>query len=141
MATRQSRSARSLATNDFSIEDIKAALLYDIENVIKSNIESTMSTIIGERLDRIDAKINQLATLQQSVVDLRTAVQDTSYRMEDLLKVTLPSLAKQCEYITTTLVMQQLDQEVHWRKWAITIQGLPGEASEDELCYWYQMLC
>ena len=132
MATRQGRSLHSQTTNDFSIEDIKAALLPDIENVIKSNIESTMSTIIGERLDRIDAKINQLATLQQSVVDLRTAVQDTSDRMEDLLKVTLPSLVKQCEDITTTLVMQQLDQEVHRRKWAITIQGLPGEAREDE---------
>ena len=132
MATRQSRSSRSQTTNDFSIEDIKAALLPDIENVIKSNIESTMSTIIGERLDRIDAKINQLATLQQSVVDLHTAVQDTSDRMEDLLKVTLPSLVKQCEDIATTLVMLQLDQEVHRRKWAITIQGLPGEAREDE---------
>ena len=66
------------------------------------------------------------------MVDFRTAVQDTSDRMEDLLKVMLPSLAKQCEDITTTLVMQQPDQEVHWRMWAITIQGLPGEAREDE---------
>ena len=52
--------------------------------------------------------------------------------MEDLLKVTLPSLTKQYKYITATLVMHQLDQEVHRRKWAITIQGLPGEAREDE---------
>ena len=82
MATRKSRSSRSQTTNDFSIEDIKAALLPDIENVIKSNIESTMSTIIGERLDRIDAKINQLATLQQSVVDLRTAVQSECHSQD-----------------------------------------------------------
>ena len=51
---------------------------------------------------------------------------------EYLLKVTIPALAKHFEDVTSALVMRQLDQDVHRRKWSLTIQGLPGEAKEDE---------
>ena len=57
--------ARSQRSNDLSIEEIKDALLPDVKATIKANIEITISTIIGDRFDRIDAEINQLATLQQ----------------------------------------------------------------------------
>ena len=51
--------------------------------------------------------------------------------MEDLLEVIIPALAKHFEDVTSTLVMRQLDQDVHHRKWSLTIQGLPGDVKED----------
>ena len=101
-------------------------------SAIKADIEEVFKTLLGDRLERIEARLDELAQLKQVVTDLRKSAEDTSERMEDLLKVTIPALAKHFEDVTSALVMRQLDQDVHRRKWSLTIQGLPGDAKEDE---------
>ena len=126
------RNASKGSVSDLSMEDIKEALLPSIRSAIKADIEEVFKTLLGDRLERIEARLDELAQLKQVVTDLRKSAEDTSERMEDLLKVTIPALAKHFEDVTSALVMRQLDQDVHRRKWSLTIQGLPGDAKEDE---------
>ena len=115
-----------------SMEDIKEALLPAIRSAIKADMEEVIKSTLGDRLDRIEARLGDLTQLQQVVTDLRKATADTSERMDDLLKVTIPALTRHFEDVTSALVMRQLDQDMHRRKWSLTIQGLPGDAKEDE---------
>ena len=126
------RTAAKGSMSDLSMEDIKEALLPSIRSAMKADMEEVFKSVLGDRLDWIEARLEDLAQLQQVVTDLRKSTADTSERMDDLLKVTIPALAKHFEDVTSALVMRQLDQDVHRRKWSLTIQGLPGEDKEDE---------
>ena len=114
------------------MEDIKEALLPSIRSAIKADMEEVINSTLGDRLDQIEGRLGDLTQLPQVVTDLRKATADTSARMDDLLKVTVPALTKHFENVTSALVMRQLDQDVHRRKCSLTIQGLPGDAKEDE---------
>ena len=126
------RIAAKGSVSDLSMEDIKEALLPCIRSAMKVDMEEVFKPVLGDRLDRIEARLEDLAQLQQVVTDFRKSTADTSERMADLLKVTIPALTKHFEDVTSALAMRQLDQDVHCRKWSLTIQGLPGEAKEDE---------
>ena len=114
------------------MEDIKEALLPSIRSAIKADMEEVINSTLGDRLDQIEGRLGDPTQLPQVVTDLRKATADTSARMDDLLKVTVPALTKHFENVTSALVMQQLDQDVHRHKCSLTIQGLPGDAKEDE---------
>ena len=45
-------------------------------------------------------------------------------RIDDLYNTSLPNLAADVERVSTALVVQTLDIDVHHRKWALTLQGL-----------------
>ena len=62
----------------------------------------------------------------------KPAVQFTSKRMDDLEKVTLTALACHMEQVASALALQTLDIDVHRRKWSLTVQGLEGDADEDD---------
>ena len=132
MGSRRNANKPGGSVSDFSMEDIKEALLPGIRSAIKADMEEVIKSTLGDRLDRIEARLGDLTQLQQVVTDLRKATADTSERMDDLLKVTIPALTRHFEDVTSALVMRQLDQDMHRRKWSLAIQGLPGDAKEDE---------
>ena len=132
MGSRRNANKPGGSVSDLSMEDIKEALLPAIRCAIKADMEEVIKSTLGDRLDRIEARLGDLTQLQQVVTDLRKATADTSERMDDLLKVTIPALTRHFEDVTSALVMRQLDQDMHRRKWSLTIQGLPGDAKEDE---------
>ena len=132
MGSRRNANKPGGSVSDLSMEDIKEALLPGIRSAIKADMEEVIKSTLGDRLDRIEARLGDLTQLQQVVTDLRKATADTSERMDDLLKVTIPALTRHFEDVTSALVMRQLDQDMHRRKWSLTIQGLPGDAKEDE---------
>ena len=44
----------------------------------------------------------------------------------------MPALASHLEKVATALALQTLDLDVHRRKWSLTIQGVKGDAEEED---------
>ena len=63
---------------------------------------------------------------------IEEALDQTGQRLNDVYRISLPALSCQVEQAAVGLALQTLDLDVHRRKWALTIQGLKGEAKEDE---------
>ena len=99
---------------------------------LRAIIRDEISSVITERLERMADSIKQLAEIRTTVNSMEDSLNHTTSRLDDLHKVTLPSLAKHVEKLSTALVFQTLDIDTHRRKWNLTIQGLNGPAGEDE---------
>ena len=52
--------------------------------------------------------------------------------MEDLVSTMLPALTAHVEGMANALTMRLLDMDVHRRKWTLNIQGIKGQAGEEE---------
>ena len=88
-----------------------------IQNELKESLNSDVAEL-KERLSTIDAQLQQALALKDTVAAIEEALDQTGQR--------------QVEQAAVSLALQTLDLDVHRRKWALTIQGLKGEAKEDE---------
>ena len=113
-------------------EEERASLIEDIWNNVRKDFADAIDTIVGPRLDRIEEKLNELSTLRATVSELENAVEHTSARMDDLVSTTLPALTAHVEGVATALTIRLLDMDVHRRKWTLNIQGVKGQAGEEE---------
>ena len=102
------------------------------ENLRKIVREEITIVISGfdERLSRVEEQIGKALELGTKVAALEAAADFTGKQLEDLQKISLPSIQEAMEKIATDLALRQLDQEVHYRKWSVTIHGIPGAAGE-----------
>ena len=98
---------------------------------ILAAITSAINDVIGERLDNIDSALNQLVQLNQRMVDVERAMQDTSDRLEAAVSTLLPSITRHMSQLAEGLARKQLEADVHSRKWNLVIHGLDGRAGEE----------
>ena len=99
---------------------------------ILAAIKSAVNDVIGKWLDSIDNALTQLVQLNQRMIDVERAMQDTSNRLEDAVSTLLPSITTHMSQLAEGLARKQLEIDVHRRKWNLVIHGIDGGAGEDE---------
>ena len=102
-----------------------------MQNEIKESLNSDVAEL-KERLSTIDPQLQQALALKDTVAAIEEALDHTGQRLNDVYRISLPALSRQVEQAAVGLALQTLDLDVHRRKWALTIQGLKGEAKKDE---------
>lgn len=115
-----------------SSQTLSSMTVSDLRNIIREEINNAIKSQVEKRLDSLEESIKQMTEIRSTVSAMEDSLNFTSSRLDDLHKVTLPALAKHVESISTALVFQTLDLDVHRRKWSLTIQGLTGNAGEPE---------
>ena len=77
-----------------------------------------------------------LCDFKAKIDDVENAISNTSQRLDDLYKHSLPKIQQHIQDVATGFALQTLDLDVHRRKWSLTVQGLKGEENEDEDKTW-----
>ena len=104
-----------------------------LRNELKETIRSEIKTVLrAERFAQIESRLAQLATLHTKLQDMEYALNFHCKMVDDIRNTDLPALASHLEKVASGLALQTLNLDVHSRKWSLTIQGIKGEADEDE---------
>ena len=104
----------------------------DLHGLIQEEMNKIIKSQIEERLTQKKESIKVMSELGNTLASVEAACSHTSKRLDALHNTTLPALASHIQKIADGLVFQNLDLDVHRRKWNMTLQGLPGEAGENE---------
>ena len=110
----------------------KNEFMDEIKNAVPQQTEASIKDFVTDPMARLEQQLSQMNDLVTKVSAMETAVQFTSKRMDDLEKVTLPALACHVEQVASALALQTLDIDVHRRRWSLTVQGVEGDADEDD---------
>ena len=108
-------------------------LLKMIRNTLRDELQAVVKQEVSDRLDRFEQQLTQLSALQKEMGDVSASLEFTSKRLDDLKSSSLSALYNHVERITSTLAFQTLDIDMHRRKWSLTINGLKGKPSEDDV--------
>ena len=116
-------------------------LLKMIRNTVHDELQAVVKQEVSDRLDSFEQQLTQLSALRKEMGDVFASLEFTSKRLEELKSSSLPALYNHVERIISTLAFQTLDIDMHRRKWSLTINGLKGKPSEDDVdtrnaCVW-----
>ena len=136
-STRNTRSGSITESNmdelrQFIRDYFKNEFLDEIKAVVRQQTEASIKDLVTDPMARLEQQLAQMNDLVTKVSAMETAMQFTSKRMDDLEKVSLPALASHVEQVASALALQTLDIDVHRRKLSLTVQGLKGDADEDD---------
>ena len=106
---------------------VDPALLAAIRQVVKEEMKT-----VNSRLKKIEDSVAKLVELQKRVDDVERAVQDTSDKLDKLVKEILPAMVDHMAQVSESLAQQTLRGDVHSRKWNMIIHGIDGAAGEEE---------
>ena len=108
-------------------------LLKMIRNTVRDELQAVIKQEVSDRLDRFEQPLSQLSALQKEMGDVSASLEFTSKQLEDLKSSSLPVVYNHVKCITSAQAFQTLDIDIHRRKWSLTINGLKGKPSEDEV--------
>ena len=111
---------------------ISSMTIGDLRGLIQEEMNKIIKSQIDERLTRMEDSIKVMSDYGKTLASVEAACNHTSQRLDALHDTTLPNLASHIQKVADALVFQTLDLDVHRRKWNLTLQGLPGEAGENE---------
>ena len=106
--------------------------LDELRQVIREEFQAVVNETIEPRLSKMEKQMQELTQVRSAVSALEQPLSFTCDRIDDLYKVSLPTLIIRLEDVTSALAMRGIEKDVHGRKWALTIQGLKGAAGENE---------
>ena len=104
-----------------------------IRNTVRDEIQAVVKQEVSDRLDRFEQQLTQLSALQQQMGDVTAAIDFASKKLEDLKSSSLPALYNHVQRVAEALAMQTLNLDMHRRKWSLTINGIKGASSEDDV--------
>ena len=119
-----------------SISDMsREGLLTMIRNTVRDEIQAVVKQEVSDRLDRFEKQLTQLSALQQQMGDVTAAIDFASKKLEDLKSSSLPAplTYNHVKRVAEALAMQTLNLDMHRRKWSLTINGIKGASSEDDV--------
>ena len=99
---------------------------------MREEIKTAIRAELDDRLTRFETQLNKLSTLHDKCQEVEDAINFTSHKLDDLCDTQMPALASHVEKVATALALQTLDLDVHRRKWSLTIQGVKGDAEEED---------
>lgn len=114
-----------------NIEELRPAIRSIMTEVIRDEI--------APRLDNLEKRIEDLASMKTTVADhetritaLERSVEFTAEQVRDINKEVIPKLDDKFNELNTQVCMNLLDLDTHRRKWSLIINGLQGKAGEHE---------
>ena len=120
---------RQPVITDLSVEDLRRLVRNEVQSTMRDELSDVTNT---NRLDKIESDMKLLCDFKAKMDDVENAISNTSQRLDDLYKHSLPKIQQHIQDVATGLALQTLDLDVHRRKWSLTVQGLKGEENEDE---------
>ena len=112
--------------------EMRQAIKEEFTAVIKEEMRTSFKEELHEELAPIRTQLTDLLSIKQTVKELEEGATFASKRVDDLYRVTLPSITAHMEKLATQLAMQTLDIDMHRRKWNIMVHGVSGAENEDE---------
>lgn len=91
---------------------------------------ATFQKQIADKVDHLEKKIEDVASLQSSIDRIETSVQEIKSSTNKLKTDTIPGLVDHMNSMLTHIGLQNVDLNMHRRKFSLIIQGLPGKAEE-----------
>ena len=110
---------------------LRATFYDDIKTTYKYIIASKEGWVIY-LTHKIESDMKLLCDFKAKIDDAENAIPNTSQRLDDLYKHSLPKIQQHIQDVATGLALQTLDLDVHRRKWSLTVLGLKGQENEDE---------
>ena len=102
-------------------------------NKMRKIIREEVSIELKDTVGKLEKKVDDLLLLGQNVHSLKESIEFQSKRFDDLKTKELPSLATHYNKVVTAMALQNVDLNMHRRKWSVVIHGIPGRAGEDNM--------
>ena len=106
---------------------------------LRDTIREVLKEEISDKLDKLEAKVDELAGLKQLLTDhsqrmddFETTLEFTSKQIKEINDKTIPDLEKKFMDIATKISLNTLDLDTHRRKWSLILNGVNGDAGESE---------
>ena len=126
------RNVVSYILNEEFIAGLKNTLRDELKQAVQEEIKTAIRAELDDRLTRFETQLNKLSTLHDKCQEVEDAINFTSHKLDDLCDTQMPALASHVKKVATTLALQTLDLDVHRRKRSLTIQGIKGDAGEED---------
>ena len=119
-----------LSPNDnvATIAEIRALFREEITPKLDA-FQQTMDSIL-RRLDGVEIKV---AGVEHKVTEVEVSVANAHAWLDEFSNIEIAAIKQQIQDSTRGIILDQLEQQVHRRKWGLNIQGLPGRAGENEI--------
>ena len=92
---------------------------------------TSLKSDITSRLDEMDRKIGSISNMQNSIAALEKSMTFHTQELDTMRNSTLPGLVGHISQVATAITLQNVDLNVHRRKFSLIIQGLEGPAREE----------
>ena len=122
---------------DFTdLEPQHALMVSKIQKMFISQVTSikdkfaTFQKHVDDKVDHLEKKIADVVSLQSSIDRIETSVQEIKSSTNKLKTDTIPGLVDHMNSMLTLIGLQNIDLNMHRRKFSLIIQGLPGKAEE-----------
>ena len=113
--------------NQLMMAKIRNLIKNESRSICKEAVDDALKSFqkqINDKVDALEVQIKSVAqSVQSTVAELKTAT--TKLKSE-----TVPSLVAHMNSTLTHLALQNIDMNMHRRKWSLIIQGVPGKANE-----------
>ena len=120
--------------DDSDLNPQNQLMMAKIRQLVRREVLEQLSDTVKE-LKVVEKKINdKVETLEKKIDDvaasLQTSVADLKSSATKLKTETIPSLVTHMNSMLTHLALQNIDANMHRRKWSLIFQGVPGNADE-----------
>ena len=113
--------------NQLLMAKIRKLVLREVSDQLQKAVKDELKVVekqINDKIETLERKFDEVsAPLQTSVADLKSST-------AKLKNETLPSLVAHTNSMLTHLALQNIDSNMHRRKWSLIFQGVPGNADE-----------
>ena len=126
-----------MSATDFD-ETFWARLEDTIENKVTSAVADALDKRLKpfqedvlKRLSELEKHMSIVSKLKEVVEDVEKSLEFHVKQVQDIQTQVLPDLAAHFSDALTSVALQNVDLNVHRRKFSLVVQGIPGPASED----------
>ena len=102
-------------------------------------IREVIKEEVVPKLDKLEEKIDEIKNIKDTLVqhtksiqDIEKSIQETDRQLKEFKEKTIPDLEKKCLDMTVKTCLNNLDLDTHRRKWTLILNGIQGEAGEQE---------
>ena len=98
--------------------------------IMRSEMKSELKIAVNEKFAVLENRLDTIETKLSEISSIQNTVSENQNKIEKIRTETLPQMSDHMTNLITACAFQSLDLHTHHRKFALTIQGLKGEAGE-----------
>ena len=138
----KTNSSRPSLRSDSVAEDSDDEFWERMRTVIKAEVTSAVNetlekrlkgfqTDVCDRLKKLEDKLQSVEDMQQTISDIETSMKFHADEVEDVRTKVLPDMVGHFNKVVTALALQNVDLNMHRRKFSLILKGIDGAAGED----------
>ena len=113
---------------------IDAQITAAIKAAVKEEMKEMKDelTEVRKSIKEVNDRLAELTSVMTRLGEVELAIEDTSSRLEHATTTILPEMVAHTAKLAEALALQNLQIDVHRRKWNVTIHGIAGAEGEAE---------